>query len=96
MNFRYTMGRLSLQLDKKLSPGKCGLFKIFSLLSKREGEKVQSLVQYKDNLIDTNDKGKWVKGICQLNEWHDDLKFPVFISVADNIDDCLTQLNLQV
>jgi hypothetical protein len=95
-NFRYTMGRLSLQLEKKLAPGKSGLFKIFSLLSVRERELHQKLVEYKDTVLSFNSRGQWESGVCQLNEWHEKLKFPIFISVAQKVEDCFTQLGLNV
>ena len=96
INFRMTMGRLALELEKKLAPGKSGLFKIFSLLSSREKELAKQLVQYSESVLSVNDKGKWVSGLCQLNEWREGLKFPVFISVADHGDDCFSQLGITI
>jgi hypothetical protein len=96
INFRMTMGRLSLELEKKLAPGKSGLFKIFSLLSSREKELAKQLVQYRDDVLSVNDKEKWTSGLCQLNEWHENLKFPVFISVAGHADDCFSQLGINI
>ena len=88
INFRYTMGRVALELEKKLKRGKCGLFKIYSILSDRERELAVNLVKYKNEKPEIDEYGKWVAGKCLLNEWHDRIKFPVTISIGNNLDEC--------
>ena len=91
VNFRYTMGRVALGFAKKLSPGKCGLFKIFSISSNKESETAQNLVELRDETININKHGKWESGKCLFNEWHEHIKFPVGISVANNLEECFSE-----
>ncbi|NQZ60482.1 MAG: hypothetical protein HRT88_23795, partial [Lentisphaeraceae bacterium] len=92
INFRYTMGRLALSLEKRLKKGMSGLFKIYSLLSSRDRIKYNSLKHHEQSVIPSNEQGLWTGGVCQLNEWSDDLKFPAYISIGRNINECLQQL----
>lgn len=91
VNFRYTMGRVALGFTKKLSPGKCGLFKIFSISSNKESETAQNLVELRDETININKQGKWESGKCLFNEWHEHIKFPVGISVGSNLEECFSE-----
>ena len=93
INFRYTMGRVGVALSRKLRSGKCGLFKIFSILSERERESAQNLVKFKEEEIVLNKQGKWEFGRCLLNEWHDEIKFPAVISISDSLEECLSELS---
>ena len=91
VNFRFTMGRVALELGRKLSPGKCGLFKIFSISSNRESETARNLVELKEERINLSKHGKWESGKCLLNEWHDEIKFPIGISVANSLEECFSE-----
>lgn len=91
VNFRYTMGRVALELARKLSPGKCGLFKIFSISSNRESETAQNLVKLRDCQIKLTKAGKWESGKCLLNEWHESVKFPLGLAVANNLEECFAE-----
>ena len=93
VNFRYTMGRVALAMEKMLAPGKCGLFKIFSILSEREGQSARNFVELKDKKILLNEQGKWEGGCCLLNEWHSEMKFPAAVAVADSFEECLSELS---
>lgn len=93
VNFRFTMGRVSLAMEKKLAPGKCGLFKIFSILSERESETARNFVELKDRKIVLNEQGKWESGYSLLNEWHSEMNFPAVAAVADSLEECLSELS---
>ena len=91
VNFRYTMGRVALEMGRKLSSGKCGLFKIFSILSDRESESAGNLVELRNESIKLSKLGKWESGKCLFNEWHDHIKFPLGISVANSLEECFSE-----
>ena len=93
VNFRYTMGRVALAMEKKLASGKCGLFKIFSNLSERESETSRNFVELRDKKIILNDQGKWESGYSLLNEWHSEMKFPAVVAVANSFEECLSELS---
>ncbi len=85
VNFRMTMGRVALALQSKLAPGKCALFKILSIDRKQDcgiNENLKNL-QFHQPQIDKS--GKWLKGQLLLNEWHEEMKFAILVSVGNNL-----------
>jgi uncharacterized ferritin-like protein (DUF455 family) len=92
MNFRYTMGRVAMGFEKYIAPGRSALMKILSLKSKRDKHLRPRIKSLDTSIPEKNKKGLWSRGLLVLNEYSDDLCFPIVLSIGEDSADCEQQL----
>ncbi|MCH2209636.1 MAG: ferritin-like domain-containing protein, partial [Lentisphaerales bacterium] len=88
MNFRYTMGRVALVFEKYLKPGRTGRLSILSLKSKRQKHLRSRVKELSQSIPERNEQGMWERGVLLLNEYSDQLNFPILVAVGNNGKDC--------
>ena len=88
MNFRYTMGRVALVFEKYLKPGRTGSLSILSLKSKRQKHLRSRVKELSQSIPERNEQGMWERGVLLLNEYSDQLNFPILVAVGNNGKDC--------
>ena len=80
LNPRLTMGHIALQLEKRLTAGVVGEFRI---LSKDERSKVGPLLA-SHPLVKARD-GRWRSGVVELSEWDGDTKLSPVVLIGESI-----------